>query len=555
MQIIFSSIITVALAITGVYAFNDWNVPCISGVCHYDLDHSKGGSSGTIQIWGSHKAISDITPAAGWHVLDCDEDEMEQVIRIVCVSQSAPCSHLFSHDGPEGKLIRMPEGCGRNPFARVAKAWVSYDQSLPRGLAAQLRKIDGLDPVAYNLALDVNFDAVDARHGPVRFAIQAATIPNTDTNIDTHLPLYKRSGRPVERSHKDIVARSLATVKRNILEHFHDAEQTLNNAFNKAKLNVNKGAQTIKNHVVNAAATVEKDVPKVQAKINSVEKAAVEKAEKVKAAVKQDAKNVKATVEKDVPKVKAQIIHGEKAVVNAVEHPEATARKLKAGAIHGGKAFVKAVHTADANAHKLSNYNKTIHFSPQLSGHNTTLFKGTFNCKPMYPGLEVDLNPNGNMTGTIGIAASGTLIPPNLAEFRIVIDFSADVDAVLTINAELTILFDSGQHKLFGIPIAGIKIPGIFSIGPEFELLVQLRILYDIAIGTRLGFGIQVENLHIELPKTQPMPHPKFKLTKGSISLRSDADSLGAWYITRGCPCRPNHCARIGYPRENQNRY
>ena len=34
---------------------------------------------------------------------------MEQVIRIVCVSQSAHCSHLFSHNGPEGKLVRMPE--------------------------------------------------------------------------------------------------------------------------------------------------------------------------------------------------------------------------------------------------------------------------------------------------------------------------------------------------------------------------------------------------------------------------------------------------------------
>jgi len=156
--------------------------------------------------------------------------------------------------------------------------------------------------------------------------------------------------------------------------------------------------------------TVKKDAPKVQAKINDVKKVAVDKAEKAKAAVK-----------KDASKAKAQIIHDKKVVVNAVEHPVVTAKKLKTGAVNGGKAFVKAVHTADANAHKPYHHNKTIHFSPNLSGHNITLFKGTFNCKPMYPGLEIDLNPDGNVTGTIGIAASGTLIPPNLVDFKLVV--------------------------------------------------------------------------------------------------------------------------------------
>jgi hypothetical protein len=194
------------------------------------------------------------------------------------------------------------------------------------------------------------------------------------------------------------------------LEHFDDAKQAFKNDFNQAKLTVKNDAQTVNNHVVAAAATAEKDVPKVQAKINADEKSVVDKAEKVKLAVKQDA-----------PKVEAQIVHDEKVVVNAAEHPEATAKQLKNGAIHGGKAFVKDVHTADADAHKSFDFNKTVHFSPQLGGHNITLFKGTFNCKPMYPGLEVDLNPNGNMTGTIGIAASGTLIPANLVDFKLVV--------------------------------------------------------------------------------------------------------------------------------------
>jgi hypothetical protein len=67
MRTILSVFVIVFFAITGVYAFNDWNEPCTSGVCHYgpltclpkslptefqwtDLDSSQGTSSGTLKI-------------------------------------------------------------------------------------------------------------------------------------------------------------------------------------------------------------------------------------------------------------------------------------------------------------------------------------------------------------------------------------------------------------------------------------------------------------------------------------------------------------------------
>ena len=59
--------------------------------------------------WGPKTAISDITRAAGWHILGCDENATEQEIRLVCTSPSAPCSHLFSDTGPKDKIVRLPE--------------------------------------------------------------------------------------------------------------------------------------------------------------------------------------------------------------------------------------------------------------------------------------------------------------------------------------------------------------------------------------------------------------------------------------------------------------
>ncbi|KAK2462657.1 hypothetical protein APHAL10511_005390 [Amanita phalloides] len=254
MRTIIFSLVIGLFAITTAYAANNWDEPCTSGVCHYDLDPNKGPNSGTVKVWGSHKAISDITPAAGWHILECEEGPVEQMIRMVCISQTAPCSHLFSHSGPENKIIRLPERCGKNPFARVVRVWTSHDQSFPPKLARRLQKRDGRLPLVYNVAFDTNFHAVDPKiHGPINFAIQAATIPTVDLNIDTHLPFEKRSGRPVQRSHKDIVARSIKSIRDSIKPHVEDADHASVNRrdvgsfFHKVKTGVVGFAKSAKN--------------------------------------------------------------------------------------------------------------------------------------------------------------------------------------------------------------------------------------------------------------------------------------------------------------------
>ncbi len=60
--------------------------------------------------FGSPKSISDITAAAGWVVLDCDKNSLEQEIRLVCRGDDeAACNHLLEHGEPVNKLIRLPE--------------------------------------------------------------------------------------------------------------------------------------------------------------------------------------------------------------------------------------------------------------------------------------------------------------------------------------------------------------------------------------------------------------------------------------------------------------
>ncbi|KAJ7616313.1 hypothetical protein DFH06DRAFT_1013030 [Mycena polygramma] len=180
----------VPLLAAGANALNDWTVPCTSGECSYDLLGTNNSSSGSLKIWGSNNAITDITKAAGWEILGCNSSALAQDIRLVCTDDpddpNSKCSHLYQEIGAVNKIVRLPENCGASAFARVSKSWVPEDQSIPAAVRRSLVRRDGKAPVVKALALDTNFDAVDySKTGPVNIAIQGANVPGVPTDIQT----------------------------------------------------------------------------------------------------------------------------------------------------------------------------------------------------------------------------------------------------------------------------------------------------------------------------------------------------------------------------------
>ncbi|KAG7086957.1 hypothetical protein E1B28_002874 [Marasmius oreades] len=177
------SLALLPLVFLSAFAENDWKTPCLNGVCQYSF---TGSSSGTVKIWGSPDAITDITTAAGWEILGCSSDALAQDIRLVCQgdenSEESGCAHLYQNIGAEGKIVRLPENCGKSAFARVSKAWVSEDQSIPATVAKRLVRRDGAPPVVKALRLDTDFAAADTwkKVGPVNIAIQGANFDGAD---------------------------------------------------------------------------------------------------------------------------------------------------------------------------------------------------------------------------------------------------------------------------------------------------------------------------------------------------------------------------------------
>ncbi|KAJ7437978.1 hypothetical protein B0H11DRAFT_1753194 [Mycena galericulata] len=184
-----SSVLVLVPFILGINAANDWNVPCTTGQCEYDLPTATNASaSGTVKIWGSTDAISDITTAAGWQILGCNSSALSQDLRLVCMNDpsdaSSQCAHLYQGAGAVNKIVRLPENCGASAFARISNAWVPSDQSIPASVKARVVRRSGTPPVVKALSIDTNFDAVDySKTGPVNIAIQGANVPGAPNTI------------------------------------------------------------------------------------------------------------------------------------------------------------------------------------------------------------------------------------------------------------------------------------------------------------------------------------------------------------------------------------
>ncbi|KAJ7474870.1 hypothetical protein FB451DRAFT_1246877 [Mycena latifolia] len=175
-----------AIVSSGVLAQNnDWTKPCLEGECFWDLPESTG-VSGTMRVWGAATAISDITTAAGWTILDCDPDALAQDIRLVCTGAASDCDHLFQA-GATNTLVRLPNNCGKSPFARVTRSWVHADQSVPAVVASQLARRDDT-ALVQGLAVDTNFADADPANGDVNIAISGTTVPGQTGNLTVTPP-------------------------------------------------------------------------------------------------------------------------------------------------------------------------------------------------------------------------------------------------------------------------------------------------------------------------------------------------------------------------------
>ncbi|KAJ7155671.1 hypothetical protein C8R46DRAFT_910485 [Mycena filopes] len=242
------------LAATGVDALNDWKVPCTKGSCSYDLPASADAASGTLKIWGSDNAITDITTAAGWQILGCSPTALNQSIRLVCMDDPADpasqCAHLYQNVGAVNKIVRLPEDCGSSAFARISSAWTPSDQSIPSSIRRRLVRRDGTPPTVKALALDTDFDKVDwSKTGVVNIAILGANVPGAPTEIDTGASSSSTDSTPATRRRSAQLARDPHLAGGDDLRHIASNKIDVSKNFTLPPINFNKNINLINSAV------------------------------------------------------------------------------------------------------------------------------------------------------------------------------------------------------------------------------------------------------------------------------------------------------------------
>ncbi|KAI1787639.1 hypothetical protein LXA43DRAFT_1164830 [Ganoderma leucocontextum] len=171
---VLSGVLVAALLPIATLAANDWTRPCHTGECQWDLpsDHA----SGTVRFAGSHSAISDLTPAGGWTILDCNATSADQEIRLVCHDPSK-CDHLYLN-GAENTLVRLPDDCSSEPFAIVNQVWDHDNQSIPARARSLLERRGGPQRSVQGINLSTDFASTDSdQHGNITVSLLGSSTP------------------------------------------------------------------------------------------------------------------------------------------------------------------------------------------------------------------------------------------------------------------------------------------------------------------------------------------------------------------------------------------
>ncbi|KAJ7354164.1 hypothetical protein DFH08DRAFT_854328 [Mycena albidolilacea] len=409
-----SSVLVIVPFLAGTFAANDWSTPCVTGQCSYDLP-ATDGPSGTMKIWGSENAITDITPAAHWQILDCDPKALSQNIRLVCTNDdptSSLCGHLYQNGGAVNKIVRLPEACGANAFARVSKSWVSDDQSIPASLQARVVRRDGSQPTVKAVAIDTDFDAVDwSNAGKVNIAIQGGITQGTPT---TPVPGSRRA---------PTITQAPGSRRGSRRGFFHSI-------FSKAE---------------SAVTNAESEITSVAGKITSDAASLVTKAA---SAVKSAASSAESAINHAVPLDKTETLAPSKPLTFEGKH---------------------------------------------------NIFNTSADCGAVSTSLSVDVDGNANIQPSIALTINGTLAPLEFTAFKAVSTLTAQLEATLTVSADLTGHLES-TIELFSIGIPGFDFPGVLEVGPTFTVDGQITGDVDLAMDLVVGINFNANNAQLTFP-------------------------------------------------------
>ncbi|KAF7289626.1 hypothetical protein HMN09_01324800 [Mycena chlorophos] len=459
-SMVIGALVVLPLLAATAQAKNDWSVPCVTGYCSYDLPNTTSStSSGSFKIWGSADAITDITTAAGWQILDCNSTALAQDIRLVCTDDpddpNSNCNHLYQNVGAVNKIVRLPEDCGASAFARVSNAWTPSNQTMPASLQRRLARRGNANPVVKALSIDTNFDQVQWAHtGQVQIAIQGANVPGIDMS---DIPTPSSSSTNSKRSHRGLS----------------------------------------RNHAAEARGLFGKIGNAIGNGIGDLTSAAVAAATAAASAVDNAAGDVASVATAGAGDVKSVATEAATAVASVATD---AATDVKSVATKAATAVKQAASAVESVVGKNINIGKTIDLPPLTFDKNINLINSQISCLDASLSLTANMDANANMQAALTVAAHGTVVPPKFTDFSVLAVMNGQISGTLDLNADVTGQLDTGAIPIVNLGIPGLDFPGILTVGPSFQVTAELGGVVDVEMDMNIGVNMDLTNATLAFP-------------------------------------------------------
>ncbi|KAJ6523143.1 hypothetical protein DFH09DRAFT_1421136, partial [Mycena vulgaris] len=130
-------------------------------------------------------SVSSLDLRSNWVITSCHPtSDKPQSVPMYCSkgSSNSGCSHVMI-GGAEHTIVKMPQNCGRGPYARIAGLDLHLDQNI---LSSYHQSKKPADEPVYLLRFDYNFAAIPAANGPIYMRADLTDMPDYwDTVVES----------------------------------------------------------------------------------------------------------------------------------------------------------------------------------------------------------------------------------------------------------------------------------------------------------------------------------------------------------------------------------
>ncbi|KZV75519.1 hypothetical protein PENSPDRAFT_680989 [Peniophora sp. CONT] len=187
----------------------------------------------------------------------------------------------------------------------------------------------------------------------------------------------------------------------------------------------------------------------------------------------------------------------------------------------------------------LDPFNKEVNFSlpVNIDKPNMNVFNTTINCQsatvPFEASVFADVDAVADAQFTLGVVATGTVIPPKLDTAAITAGMSGSISGALRVQASANGIFSSPVITLLDLPLpGGVVVPKIFELGPAFKILASANANLGGAIDTTVGLSYQIDNANLVFPPDQGSSGGTFTPNETPLQLSMDTNVAGSVSLT-----------------------